>query len=104
MYPLPPGTSPEAVADSPVEHIKIDVLRLQGLLDRPGRVLDIGFGSGGFLLNMARLGWRGVRLEFTNKGDLLFDPAGRFDVMFGPGALHGIESGQVGLITLLPGL
>ena len=100
MYPLSPGTPPEAVAESPTEEMKISFLRSQGLLDHPGKVLDIGFGSGGFLLNMSRLGWHGVGLEFTNKVDLLFDPGGRFEVIFGPRALSEIEPEQFDLITL----
>src|SRR5438309_9472431 len=45
MYPLPPGVSPEAVADSPTEAMKVSFLRSQGLLAPPGKVLDIGFVS-----------------------------------------------------------
>lgn len=99
-YPLAEGQSPEAVAETVNEIYKIELLRSLGILEQAGAVLDIGFGNGGFLLAMHRQGWRGVGLEFTEKVDLVFDPAGRFEVRFGAQALQQLEAESYDLITM----
>jgi SAM-dependent methyltransferase len=92
--------SPTSVAEYPVEQEKIKLLSSFNLLDHAGSVLDIGFGNGGFMLSMSKLGWRSVGLEFADKVDLNFDPAGRCEVLFGLESIDGIEPGQFELITL----
>jgi SAM-dependent methyltransferase len=84
----------------PVEKEKISLLDSLGLLDHKGAVLDIGFGNGGFALAIAKQGWRCVGLEFTEKVELPFDPAGRFEVLMGPDSLEKLEAEQFDLITM----
>jgi len=100
LYATDSAQSPASVAEQPVEQEKIDLLGSLNLLDNAGSILDIGFGSGGFILSMSKLGWRSVGLEFTDKVDLTFDPTGKFEVLFGLKSLDGVEPGQFDLITL----
>jgi SAM-dependent methyltransferase len=87
-------------AESAVEREKIELLRARGLLERPGRVLDVGFGGGGFLLAMAQLGWSATGIEFTSDVQLPFDPAGRFEVLLGRDAATRLEDEAFDVITL----
>jgi SAM-dependent methyltransferase len=86
-------------ADSPVEQEKIDLLRSLQLGDRPGTLCDVGFGGGGFLLAMDRLGWRASGVEFTDKVELPFD-ASRFEIVLGADALQQLPAGKFDLVTL----
>jgi 2-polyprenyl-3-methyl-5-hydroxy-6-metoxy-1,4-benzoquinol methylase len=100
LYADGPTQSPTSVAECPIEQEKIELLSSLHLLDHAGSILDVGFGNGGFVLSMSELGWRSVGLEFTEKVDLTFDPAGKFEALFGLESLDRIEPGQFDLITL----
>lgn len=99
-FPLPPDASPESLADSPAEREKVNLIRERGILKQSGSVLDIGFGSGGFLFAMAGQGWRCTGVELTDRVELPFDPAGRFEHYFGADSLQELESEQFDLVTL----
>src|SRR4029453_10599564 len=75
-FPAPRERSPEDVAEEAVELEKVEFLKDTGLIEERGHLLDIGFGNGGFVLAMSRLGWRCTGQEFTEKVDLPFEPNG----------------------------
>jgi SAM-dependent methyltransferase len=99
-YPIPPGRTENDLAQAHVEQEKVGLIRDLGLLKEKGSLLDIGYGNGAFILAMSQLGWSCTGIEFTDKVDLPFDPAGRFEVRLGFDALRKLPEKQFDVITL----
>jgi SAM-dependent methyltransferase len=85
-------------AETTVEREKYELFSQLGLMERPGALLDVGFGSGGFLAGMATRGWRSAGVEFTDKIDQSF--ASQFDTFLGPDALDQVPAGRFDVATL----
>lgn len=85
---------------TPVEAEKVALLHELGLLSPVGSVLDIGFGSGGFLISMLHENWSCTGVEISDGSSYKPLWTGLIDAHYGLETLDALPAERFDLITL----
>ena len=100
LFPIPDDFSPTYLTNAISEIEKIIFFKENNILEKKGKVLDIGFGKGGFLLSLKNESWDCTGLELTDDVALLPGVEGKFKIFYGADAFNNLDKDGYDIITL----